>query len=1258
MTQLLTTVTGDAGIHGVGLLVNTRLGWHFRPQPVADVGIDAQVESVVDGVSTGCLLGLQIKSGQSMFSEPAPDGSGWVYRERSQTHRRYWLRYPLPVLLVLYQPETHTAYWQVVTDETAVATGAGFKVRVPSTQPLDASSAERLAELARRKPDDAFGERLRHLPSGCADRLVALRQTAPDLAQQLAEELVNGRRNPRATVERIIADGGEWPWLAWSVLADYANEHSQALLAADCFRRTAESCPDGDLAGRFFAFAGLLLADLDRERARALLTRASSAGARGLASIGIATLEHGERKGPISLPSLPEGDQGRVEPTILRFMAEQRTVAGDFDGAVELHEKALALSPDAPTQQIALAEALLRRPRPKGGGSQLEDCHQAAALAASARSARRRWGSDSTRPAEILLQARAMAGDERSAIRVALQGPEGEATDAEARSPTLAFYAARLCYELGALDRGDRLARVVEASGQRELITHCAAVRAQASNAGKEVQAQRWQEALTSGATGPHRLVALQNLAQLGRWPIPDLEEMRDDGRLAEGVYDLLHAQALAASGQPDAALGLLRVARDGSVLVAEEYARQLAAAGRVDECVRACDHASLRFGDPRLSLYALEVLTNAERTDEVILRVNMLLGRADLPISLRHLLRGKLIDIFIERRDWLTCERLGYDGLSETRRLRALSHENQPGVLTFPSSTAADLDENERDYAWSIVISQYHQGSAERAFETLQTLDPAPRTLAQLQTWADLHRLHGWTPTTAEQALAIAEHDRTPGEVVGRLLFSLVQTCRPMPDATAEAGGGVVATDLSDPLPVPVSEDLHLRLTRAWTRFLSEQDPARAVRVDGDVIQVRARPDDPLELATALQQHAAAAVHAGQAALGSLSLATGLPYLLSLVDELAGVVPAVDPSDAVTEGELSVAKAAIGGTISIETSSVYLAAAIAQLWPTVRAAFRNVRIAMPAASDILHSHLATNSRAEATAGLAFSATGQLPMGEMPSEENRSTVARTAATHMAVQDCQLASVTASVEDLPVAPGAATTPWVAAVLVAKQNGIPLYSDDAVLRAWARSQGVPAFGTLALVEALLDAGTVIPVESVVTKLFRGNVVDLPSPWPLVVQAIESDGPMSPPAGVNLARPALWQAAAAEQVGPMIIELARLAGGDVDGLYALVAASAEGLTAALEPAELVLGSLGATMLAYLDGSPPALGSTVVRAVRGVGARFDTDPLPTLRQHFVAIMTGPGAPYGVSREEAQRAFDQIVDTASGTGSAGYGRS
>lgn len=45
MAHALTSVTGDAGVCGVGRLVTTQLRWHFRRQAVADVGIDAQVEA-------------------------------------------------------------------------------------------------------------------------------------------------------------------------------------------------------------------------------------------------------------------------------------------------------------------------------------------------------------------------------------------------------------------------------------------------------------------------------------------------------------------------------------------------------------------------------------------------------------------------------------------------------------------------------------------------------------------------------------------------------------------------------------------------------------------------------------------------------------------------------------------------------------------------------------------------------------------------------------------------------------------------------------------------------------------------------------------------------------------------------------------------------------------------------------------------------------------------------------------------------------
>jgi len=44
-------------------------GWLFREQFTHDYGIDAQVEIVRDGQPTGALIGIQIKSGESYFSD-------------------------------------------------------------------------------------------------------------------------------------------------------------------------------------------------------------------------------------------------------------------------------------------------------------------------------------------------------------------------------------------------------------------------------------------------------------------------------------------------------------------------------------------------------------------------------------------------------------------------------------------------------------------------------------------------------------------------------------------------------------------------------------------------------------------------------------------------------------------------------------------------------------------------------------------------------------------------------------------------------------------------------------------------------------------------------------------------------------------------------------------------------------------------------------------------------------------------------------
>ena len=138
--------------------MRVKLRWLFREQLADDYGIDAHIEVVEDQAATGKLLAVQIKSGQSFFRKPA-DGGWWFYPKAE--HIQYWKDHSLPVVIVLYRPDTQLCHWQLVTDSTLIATRAGgWKILVPQGHVLDETAAEPLREAA---AGDSYVLRVREL---------------------------------------------------------------------------------------------------------------------------------------------------------------------------------------------------------------------------------------------------------------------------------------------------------------------------------------------------------------------------------------------------------------------------------------------------------------------------------------------------------------------------------------------------------------------------------------------------------------------------------------------------------------------------------------------------------------------------------------------------------------------------------------------------------------------------------------------------------------------------------------------------------------------------------------------------------------------------------------------------------------------------------------------------------------------------------------------------------------------------------------
>lgn len=219
------------GVFAVGLRAE-QAGWAFREMPRPDRGVDALIEARTDGRPDGRLLGLQIKSGESGFQRPM--SGGWRFYIDSP-HLDYWSNYSMPVLLVLYNPLTDTAFWRVVNRDTAQSTGRGFAVDVPENNVLDARSSRDLEAVTATASETADGLRDRRTAADLP--WIWMLDSGDRLFLEVEQNLLpaDGR-----CVLRMIAlerDGDTslvrtWPW-AFLTVQDFKGELLQLFPWAD-----------------------------------------------------------------------------------------------------------------------------------------------------------------------------------------------------------------------------------------------------------------------------------------------------------------------------------------------------------------------------------------------------------------------------------------------------------------------------------------------------------------------------------------------------------------------------------------------------------------------------------------------------------------------------------------------------------------------------------------------------------------------------------------------------------------------------------------------------------------------------------------------------------------------------------------------------------------------------------------------------------------------------------------------------------------
>lgn len=211
-------LVGEEGVALVKRIVNGSLGWLFREQLHSDVGIDAQIEPVLDERASGRLIAVQIKSGPSYFRER--NSSDIVFRP-DDAHVRYWLQHSLPVIVVLVDTETDSAYWQSVTRDTVVSTGVGWKVLVPVGQTLTAGRTALEALSA----GDPYMLELRQLQ--LAQPWLEVLRDGGELLVDVDEWIHKSSGRAEIRLSGSDAEGNEIKDASWQIIfpgADYEEE--------------------------------------------------------------------------------------------------------------------------------------------------------------------------------------------------------------------------------------------------------------------------------------------------------------------------------------------------------------------------------------------------------------------------------------------------------------------------------------------------------------------------------------------------------------------------------------------------------------------------------------------------------------------------------------------------------------------------------------------------------------------------------------------------------------------------------------------------------------------------------------------------------------------------------------------------------------------------------------------------------------------------------------------------------------------------
>ena len=751
---------------------------------------------------------------------------------------------------------------------------------------------------------------------------------------------------------------------------------------------------------------------------------------------------------------------------------------------------------------LELAQALCARAADPGSRVSGFDRDAALAraeeLALTARGRRQDWGAPTGGALAVAAQARAASGDIRGALALLVPPPAGTATAAEATSQPVIQAAAGLAAQAGNMALALELAARIDQPVEQRLATAFALSLQEDSHfeAAAEFRAAR-DEAASHGRTD-QQIRALLGLSMIA--PLDDSELSRLEALDAESA-DLIRAQQLLTDGKVTQAQILARRYPDSDGALQIRVAC-LMRQDRTADAIRAAENFAVRHNHDERHLLSAALLAHSTGTTEEAARLAHRVASSTDAVR-RRTAREILIDAAARREDWDAV-------LDQTHRLIA-------------DDAIAESDPN-RDtslikYRWTRAHALHQLRRMPEAYEVIRA-EPRlkPADLSQARLVASVLRTIAPSVAGAAAAGETSSADVTQAEV----LSAVAQAAEAFPDDEE-----VVATAVMTAFSMPDGEQPDYRLIaearRLQQQFFEHFPHSKLIQKVpvGDALsglQEFLRTNLAPMADTAEQMQRAAI--AGQIPISVSVTALGHSYADALIRNTVGCYVIRNPDENISALEIDAAQRALDAAVVVDTSALFLSPVTLEPATQLQAHFERLFVAASQRDDILQAR--TSLMMRSSGSLGWDPRTQRPVFTNHPEEVTERWANQAdALAAALDGCDV------LPDPPSDDEPGVRVWSAPIRLARALGLSLVADDAALRAAARSEGVTAFGSLQLLEALVRDGTLPPgaLGQAYRRLMTVRAAELPVAGRLCQIARDEQWNPNGYAAFLLTRPPTW-------------------------------------------------------------------------------------------------------------------------------------